>query len=151
MLVGKSYHSLDAQRRLTIPKHMRTNLGDEPMLTRGLDGGIFLLPQAFWTQLVNNLEHQPFTKKRARDFLRLLSNDAYAVTPDSLGRITLPESLAQVFGLQRDIVIVGSLQYIEIWDRDRYHTYVDSIAASAEEIAESMEWKDENAYSGYEA
>lgn len=151
MLVGKSYHSLDAQRRLTIPKHMRTNLGDEPMLTRGLDGGVFLLPQSFWNTLVNNLEHQPFTKKRSRDFLRLLSNDAYSVAPDSLGRITIPESLAEAFALKRDAVVVGSLQYIEIWDRERYHTYLDTIANSAEEIAESMEWKDENAYSGHEA
>lgn len=150
MLIGKSYNSLDTQRRVTVPKHMRTVLGDTPVLTRGFDGGIFLLPQTFWQGLVNNLEHQPFTKKRSRDFLRLLSNDAYEVQPDSLGRITLPQSLAEAFELQKDVVIVGSLQYIEIWDRDRYHTYLDSITETAEDIAESLEWKDDNAYFGTE-
>lgn len=99
---------------------------------------------------MNNLEHQPFTKKRARDFMRLLSNDAYEVTPDSLGRITLPQSLAEAFGLQKDVVIVGSLQYIEIWDRERYHAYLDTISETAEDIAESLEWKDDNAYFGTE-
>lgn len=108
------------------------------------------MPETFWQSLVNNLAHQPFTKKRARDFLRLLSNDAYPVEPDKLGRITIPESLAEQFGLQKEVVIVGSLQYLEVWDRDRYHTYLDSIANQAEDIAESLEWEDDYARSSVE-
>ncbi len=150
MLIGKSYHSLDAQRRVTVPKHMRGELGSQPVLTRGFDGGIFLLPETFWQGLMNTLEHQPFTKKRARDFLRLLSNDAYPVSTDSLGRITIPQSLAESFGIAKDVVVVGSLQYIEVWDRDRYNTYFDEMAESAEDIAETLEWKDEHARTSHE-
>lgn len=141
MLIGTSYHSLDTQRRVTIPKSMRSELGDQPVLTRGFDGGLFLLPEPFWQRLVNSLTHQPFTKRKARDFLRLLSNDAYPAKPDALGRITLPESLAQAFGIERHVVVVGSLQYLEIWDRDRYHAYKDSLSDQAETIAESLEWE----------
>ncbi len=125
---------------------MRGELGSAPILTRGLDGGLFLLPEPFWSSLVNNLENQPFTKKRARDFLRLMSNDAYPVEPDRLGRITIPEALAKLAGLGKDIVVVGSLQYAEVWDRDRYHQYLESIADQAEEIAESLEWGEDHAH-----
>lgn len=151
MLIGKSYHSLDAQRRVTVPKNMRGDLGSQPILTRGLDGGLFLLPEPFWQGLMNTLEHQPFTKKRARDFMRLLSNDAYPVTLDTLGRFTIPNDLANTFGLSKDVVIVGSLQYLEVWDRERYHTYFDAMAESAEDIAETLDWKDDHARAGHEA
>lgn len=140
MLLGKSYHLLDLQRRVTIPKSMRGELGATPILTRGLDGGLLLLPETFWSEFVNNLETQPFTKKRSRDFIRLISNEAAAVEPDRLGRITISESLAQLARLQKDVVIVGSLRYVEIWDREKYHEYVDGLSGEAEAIAESLEW-----------
>lgn len=142
MLIGTSYHTLDSQRRVTVPKTMRHSLGDQPVLTRGLDGGIFLYPQENWDRLMNTLEHQPFTQRRSRDFLRLMSNSASVVQPDKLGRITIPEILTESFGLNKHIVVVGSLQYIEIWDRDRYHTYLDSVSDAAEDIAENLSWED---------
>lgn len=147
MLIGKAYNSLDTQRRVTVPKNMRTQLGAQAILTRGLDGGIFLLPENYWQSLVNNLTQQPFTKKGARDFWRYLSNDAYPVEPDGLGRITVPESLAEFAHLQKDVVVIGSLQYIEIWDRARYHTYLDLLAENAEEIAENLPWEGNDAHS----
>ena len=150
MLVGKSYHSLDTQRRVPVHKHMRGDLGSQPMITRGLDGGLFLLPESFWQGLMNTLEHQPFTQKRARDFMRLLSNDAYPVSADALGRITIPGDLANAFGLTKDVVVVGSLQYIEIWDRERYNTHFDEVAKSAEDIAETLNWKNDNARASHE-
>jgi len=147
MLIGKAYNSLDTQRRVTIPKGMRTQLGSQAVLTRGLDGGIFLLPESYWQLLVNNLTQQPFTKKGARDFWRYLSNDAYPVEPDNLGRITVPESLSEFAQLQKEVVVVGSLQYIEIWDLKRYHEYLDNLTQNAEEIAENLPWEGKDARS----
>ncbi len=140
MLLGSYYNTLDAQRRVTIPKALRADLGGNPIITRGLDGGIFLFPESQWTQFVNNLEQQSFTKKHTRDFLRYMTNQAFGGAPDTLGRLTLPEPLAVSAGISRDVVVVGSLQYVEIWDRDRYHAYLDGMSEKAEEIAESMEW-----------
>lgn len=146
MLLGKSYHRLDVQRRVTVPKNMRGQLGAQPILTRGFDGGLFLMPETYWQTLVAQMDGQPFTKKRSRDFLRLMSNDATAVEPDRLGRITITESLAQLAGLDKEVVVVGSMQYVELWDRQRYHQYLDSLTGQAEEIAESLEWGEANAY-----
>jgi len=149
MLIGRAYNSLDAQRRATIPKQMRTQLGSQAILTRGLDGGLFLLPETYWQTLVNNLTSQPFTQKRARDFWRYLSNDAYPVEPDNLGRITVPETLAEAAGLKKEIVVIGSLQYIEIWEVERYHRYLDSVTENAEEIAEGLPWEGNDARSSF--
>jgi MraZ protein len=140
MLIGKSYNNLDGQRRLTIPKSMRQTLGDQAILTRGLDGGLFLFPQPKWLSLVNKLENQPFTKKQTRDFWRVMTNHAYPVSLDNLGRLTVPEDLAVMAGLTKNVVVVGSLQYIEIWEREQYHTYLDNLDQQAETIAESIEW-----------
>lgn len=142
MLLGKAYNSLDTQRRVTIPKTMRGQLGSSAVLTRGLDGGLFLLPQTYWSQLVNNLTQLPFTKKRARDFWRYLSNDAYELQPDNLGRITIPATLAEFADLQKEVVVVGSMQYIEIWDQQRYHRYLDELTQQAEDIAEELPWEE---------
>lgn len=142
MLLGKAYNSLDTQRRVTIPKHMRGQIGETAVLTRGLDGGLFLLPTNYWHQLVNNLTQLPFTKKNARDFWRYLSNDAYELQMDNLGRLTIPQSLADFGQLTKDVVIVGSLQYIEIWDQTRYHQYLDQLASKAEAIAEELPWEE---------
>lgn len=143
MLVGKSYNKIDQQRRLTIPKNMRSDLGETAMLTRGLDGGIFLLPATYWNKLVNNLVNQPFTKRRARDFWRYMSNDAYEVNLDRIGRITLPQSLSDFADIKEKVVVVGSLQYIEIWDQKRYNHYFDELAQKAEEIAEELPWSND--------
>lgn len=143
MLLGSFYNTLDPQRRVTIPKSLRSELGQNPIITRGLDGGIFLFPESHWTQFVNNLEQQSFTKKHVRDFLRLMTNDAFSGSPDSLGRLTLPPSLAQLAGIERDVVVVGSLQYVEIWDRDRYHAYLEGVSKNAESISEAMEWSED--------
>lgn len=142
MLLGKAYNSLDAQRRVTIPKTMRGQLGSTAVLTRGLDGGLFLLPADYWQKLVNNLTQLPFTKKRARDFWRYLSNDAYEVQPDNLGRITIPETLTSFAQLTKEVVVVGSMQYIEIWDQPKYHKYLDELSKNAEEIAEELPWEE---------
>lgn len=146
MLIGKSYHLLDSQRRVTIPKGLRGELGENPILTRGFDGGLFLVPEPFWHALLKNLDNQPFTKKRARDFWRLLSNDASRVEPDRLGRITVTEPLSALAQLKKEVVVVGSLQYVEIWDRDLYHHYLDSLSGQAEEIAESLDWGEQHAH-----
>lgn len=147
MLLGSFYNTLDAQRRVTIPKTLRSELGESPIVTRGLDGGIFVFPESYWTQFVNNLEQQSFTKKRVRDFLRYMTNEAFRGSPDSLGRLTLPQTLADQAELKRDVVVVGSLKYVEIWDRDRYHAYLETVTQQAEEISEEMEWS-QNAHLG---
>lgn len=138
MLLGKYYHTLEANRRISLPKTFR-QAHTSWIVTRGLDGGLFLFAEEDFAKELEQLTERSFTKKRNRDFIRLLTNEAKQVVPDSAGRVQLPEYLIQFAGLKKDVVIVGSLNKVEIWDRDRYHTYLSEVEPEAETIAESLD------------
>ncbi|HYD35503.1 MAG TPA: division/cell wall cluster transcriptional repressor MraZ [Vitreimonas sp.] len=138
MFIGKYYHSLESKGRVSLPKNFRKNTTDW-IVTRGLDGGLFLFPASDFIQKIAELEERTFTKKTHRDFIRLMTNEAAAISADAQGRVQLPEYLIEFAQLRKELVVVGSLKYIEIWDRDSYHTYTQGIEARAEEIAESLQ------------
>lgn len=138
MLLGKYYHTLEANGRISLPKAFRA-AHPSWIITRGLDGGLFLIGEGEFQQELEKLNERTFTKKRNRDFIRLMTNEAKQVIPDSTGRVQLPEYLIQYAGLHKDVVIVGSLNKVEIWDRDKYHDYLDSVEPEAESIAESLD------------
>ncbi len=137
MFLGRYYHTIEDKGRISLPKAFR-ELEKQWVLTRGLDGGIFLFPyQTFETQLAE-LSKMSFTKKTNRDFVRLMTNDATQVEADANGRIAIPEFLRAAAQLTKQVVVVGSYNRIEIWDVDKYHQYLDQLSAQAESIAEEV-------------
>ncbi len=143
MFLGTYYHALEANRRITLPKAFRAQT-TEWVVTRGFDGGLLLLPEAGFLTQIALLENGSLTRKDNRDLTRLLTNEAARVTPDSLGRIQLPEYLTKFAKLDAAVVLVGSLNYIEVWDRDTYHQYIDKLEPQAEAIAERMNEHERN-------
>jgi MraZ protein len=137
MFLGKYYHTLEANKRVSLPKAFREQTQDW-VVTRGLDGGLFLFDTTTFAGELQQLQERTLTQKNLRDFARLMANDASEVTPDKHGRIQLPEYLTTFAHLTKDIVMVGSMNYVEIWDRDRYHQYVETLEPQAEKIAESL-------------
>ena len=138
MYIGKYYYTLEEKGRLSLPKEFRQK-NNSWVVTRGLDGGLFLFKELDFQAQLQNLLSRTFTKKNNRDFVRLMTNEAKVVTPDKNGRVQLPEYLIDFAKLSKSVVLVGSLEKIEIWDRDVYHNYIDSIESKAEEIAEQLE------------
>jgi len=138
MFIGKYYHSLEEKGRISLPKKFRQE-NNSWIITRGLDGCLFLFKQEDFQKQVSKLKSRTFTKKGNRDFIRLMTNEAEAIEPDKNGRVQLPEYLINFANLKKSIVIVGSLTQIEIWDRDIYHDYMNIIEQKAEEITESLE------------
>lgn len=138
MYIGKYYHRVEDKGRVSLPKAFRSK-SESWILTRGLDGGLFLYEAEKFASELNKLEARSFTKKTNRDFIRLMTNEAVEVTPDKNGRVQLPEYLNSFANIDKDVVIVGSYSYIEIWDRDTYHTYLESLESNAQDIAESLD------------
>lgn len=138
MFIGKYYHSLEEKGRLSLPKVYRQE-SDAFVVTRGLDGGLFLFKEADFQTEIKTFLSRTFTKKINRDFVRLMTNEAQRVTPDKNGRVHLPEYLIAFAHLKKTVVLVGSLTRIEIWDQDTYHNYIDTIESQAESIAESLD------------
>lgn len=138
MYIGKYYHKVEDKGRVSLPKAFRSK-ASAWIITRGLDGGLFLFQAEKFTAEIEKLEARSFTKKTHRDFIRLMTNEAQEVTPDANGRVQLPEYLTTFANIGKDVVIVGSYSYVEIWDRDTYHTYLDEVESRASEIAEGLE------------
>jgi MraZ protein len=137
MFIGRYYHSLEENNRLSLPKEFREQ-ETEWVVTRGLDGGLFLYRAQDFQEELQKLTERTFTRKVHRDFIRLMANDAKAVSADNLGRVSLPEYLIEYAKLKKNVLIVGSYSRVEIWDRDLYHAYLDQLEDTAESIAESL-------------
>lgn len=137
MYLGKYYHTLEQNRRVSLPKVFRSQAKNW-VITRGLDGGLLLFAATNFAAQLQGLTQHSFTNKPQRDFARLMANEAEGVTPDQLGRIQLPEYLTQLAHLSKQLVVVGSVQYVEIWDRERYHRYLEKIETKTVEISEQV-------------
>ncbi len=136
--IGRFYHALEQKGRLSIPVTFRTKLGDSAIITRGLDGCLFLFDEHNWQQLLQTTTKGSLTQKKHRDWARYVSNTAIQVNLDGQGRILIPEYLRDQAHLSTSAVIVGSIDRIEIWDQKTYHNYFAELEANAEAIAESL-------------
>lgn len=141
MFIGRYYHRLEDKGRVSLPKKFR-EIEKNWVVTRGLDGGLFVFKKSDFIEKIEEIAKRTFTKKKNRDFVRLMVNEAQEVSADNNGRVSLPDYLIATAELKKELVVVGSYSYLEIWDVDKYHTYLDKLEGQAEEISESIE--DEN-------
>ncbi len=138
MFLGTYYHTLEDQNRVSVPKAFRTELTSGSVITKGLDGCLFIFTADSWSKLVGKLETLPLTSKPARDFLRLLTYNAVPLDTDKLGRTHLSQNLVDLAGLKKDVVFAGALTRVEIWDKSAYHAYVDGLSSSESELVSSL-------------
>ncbi len=142
MFYGEYRHSLDAKGRLILPSRFREvckECGiDRFFLTRGLDKCIFMFSEDEWRLQERKFRGMPFTKQEARRFNRIFFSGAIDVIPDRQGRFVLPQYLKEYAGINRETVIIGVSNRIEIWDRIRWEQFAEESGASFEQIAENM-------------
>lgn len=136
MFMGEYNHTIDAKGRLIIPSKFREALGDQFVVTKGLDGCLFVYDNKEWTAFEEKLKSLPLTNKDARQFVRFFLAGAMQAEVDKQGRILVPGNLREFAGLEKEVVLVGVASRVEIWSRERWEN-----AASyddMEEIAEHM-------------
>lgn len=136
MFMGEYSHTIDTKGRLIIPSKFREALGDEFVVTKGLDGCLFVYDQNEWSAFEEKLKSLPITNKDARQFVRFFLAGAASVEVDKQGRILVPNVLREFADLQKDVTLIGVGSRIEIWSRERFEgtcNYDDM-----EEIAEHM-------------
>ena len=137
MFMGEYNHTVDAKGRLIVPSKFREQLGDEFVVTKGLDGCLFVYENTEWKVLEEKLHTLPLTNANARKLSRFFLAGATSCEVDKQGRILLPQILRDFAGIEKDAVLVGVGSRIEIWARERWleaNSYDDM-----EEIAENME------------
>ncbi len=139
MFIGQYEHHLEAKNRLSIPSKFRSQLAKGAVLSQGLDGCLFLYPQAAWESLISKLSQLPLTRGDARSFTRSLSYGAVEVEIDSLGRILIPDYLKSFAGLKNTCLVTGAVERVEIWDKSKFDSYMTSVNSQRESIAEKLE------------
>ena len=139
MLTGEYSHSIDAKRRLIIPSKFREILGEEFVITKGLDGCLFLYPSNEWKIFEEKLRTLPLTNKNARTFTRFFLGSAVDGGLDKQGRALISSALRAFAGLEKDVVLVGVLDRVEIWDQARWNENNAAVEADMDEIAGQME------------
>lgn len=136
MFMGEYNHTIDTKNRLIIPSKFREVLGDEFVVTKGLDGCLFVYDNEAWAEFEEKLKGLPLTNKEARTFVRFFLAGAASVEVDKQGRILVPSVLKDFAGLTKDVVLVGVASRIEIWSKERWEEA--SSCEDMENIAEHM-------------
>lgn len=138
MLMGEYHHNIDDKGRLIIPSKFRNELGNEFIITKGLDKCLFIYSINEWNKLVKDLNTLKFTKKNVRAFERFFVGGASLNEFDKQGRISITSPLVHYANIQKECVIIGVNERLEIWALDEFNNFMDSNAEELELIAENL-------------
>ena len=132
MFMGEYQHNVDLKGRLIIPSKFREQLGEKVVVTKGLDGCLYLYSMEAWEAFLAKFNSMNLLSPEDRRLKRYFVAGASEGEFDKQGRILLPASLRNAAGIEKDVVLAGMIDYIEIWDKERWEGTsddVDDIAA----------------------
>lgn len=138
MFMGEFHHNIDDKARIVLPCKFRDELGDTFVVTRGLEGCLFVYSNEEWVNIVSKLKKLPFTKKDARAFLRFFLSGATECQIDKQGRTQLPNSLVNYAGLKKECVIIGVNDRLEIWASDSFDAFFKQNEENVSDLAETL-------------
>lgn len=138
MFIGEYHHSIDTKRRVALPAKFRRNLGQNVVITRGLDKTLFVYPLEIWKRLAEKLGTLPIGQRTTRSFVRLMLAGAVEVELDTLGRILIPDYLATYADLTKEIVVAGLYDRLEIWNKGLWEEYKARSEEETSDIAEKL-------------
>ena len=138
MFMGEYHHSIDEKGRLIIPSKLRLELGESFIITRGLDNCLFVYSLVEWNKIVEKLKKLSFTKKDARNFTRFFLSGATVCELDKQGRVNISASLVDYAELEKDCIIVGVNDRLEIWSQDKWNNFINLNSDQLSDIAENL-------------
>ncbi len=142
MLLGEYDHTLDDKNRLTLPAKLRDELGDEVVITRGLDGCLAVYSRPAFDVLAQRMGTLDPLSKETRAMQRWFFTGAPPVDLDKAGRMVIPARLLEEFEIGRDVTVAGVLDHLEIWDRAAWRDQRTQAGGSAEDVAERLANRD---------
>ena len=138
MFMGEHHHNIDDKNRLIIPSKFREELGDEFIITRGIENCLFVYAKEEWQKIVTKLESLPFTKKDARNFIRFFLSGATVAEFDKQGRVNITQTLVSYSNLQKECVVIGAGNRLEIWSKEDWDNFYNSAKDNMSDIAENL-------------
>lgn len=137
MFLGTYNYTIDEKGRITIPTKLRMDLGTEFILTRGLDGCLALYPKKAWDAIITKYKELP-NVQNARNFLRFILSSASVCGLDKQGRLSISSSLLQFAGINKECVIIGVDECLEIWSKEKWEGYLENNEANLSQMADDL-------------
>ena len=138
MFMGEYHHNIDDKGRLIIPSKFRNELGKKFIVTRGLEECLFVYSISEWNEIINKLKQLPFTNKDARLFMRMFMSGATECELDKNGRINIPTTLAKYASLDKECVVIGVNERLEIWSSSKFDNFFNENIDNFSDIAENL-------------
>ena len=139
MFIGTYEHTIDEKSRLTLPARFREGMGEGVVLSRGLDGNVAVYPRETWTMTVEaRISALDPLSREARELRRFFFSGAAESNVDRQGRILVPAVLTRHAGLERDAVVAGSYDHLELWQPAAWEQHLHAVEGSAEHAAERL-------------
>lgn len=140
MFLGEFQHTLDDKGRVILPARFRERLSTGLVVTRGMDRCLDVWPRSAYEKRVEETRALPREHRRARWHRRLLTSGAHDDVPDSQGRIVIPTRLRDYAGLDRDLVVCGNDDKVEIWDAAAWAEELELAEADFADLDEPLEF-----------
>ncbi len=134
--------TLDHKNRVKFPAKLRkyneSTSFDQFIITRGLEGCLFVYPLDEWQRIEEKLKSLSYTQSNNRLFMRMMLYQAIDVVLDKQGRIMLPQNLLEIAKIQKEVLILGALDHIEIWEPKIFEEYIQKSPKKYEDVAEQI-------------
>ena len=138
MFYGEYDHTIDDKKRVTLPARFRDELAGGVVLTRGIEKNIDVYPRAGWDANVGRIAELDSLNREARELKRFVFAGATVAELDKQGRVLIPPHLAVHAGIEKDVVLAGVHDRIEIWDTSVWASHLKAIEGSAGDVAERL-------------
>lgn len=136
MFIGEYHYNIDEKGRITIPSKFRPSLESDFIITRGLDNCLYVYAKKEWNEMIDKYKNLPNTKD-ARMFMRVFLSGAIECSIDKQGRTNLSAPLISYAKLNKECVIIGVNDHLEIWNYDIWQEFIKD-ASDISEIADSL-------------
>lgn len=138
MFMGQYNQKMDTKGRAIVPAKFREELGEQFVVTKGLDKCIFGFPLSKWEELAEKLSQLSITDKQVRKFIRFFLAGAATLDIDKQGRILIPSTLREFASLDKEVIWCGAGSRLEIWNPDTWNEDTDFDDEDMDELAEHM-------------
>jgi MraZ protein len=138
MLMGTYTPRLDDKGRLFLPAKFRDQLSEGLVVTRGQERCLTVWPRPEFEQVARQAQAAPVTDKGVRDYTRLLFAGASDDQPDKQGRLSIPPMLREYAALSRDVIVIGVVNRLEIWDAARWQSYSDTHEEAFSDLGQAV-------------
>jgi MraZ protein len=138
MLIGEFRHTLDDKKRISLPSKFRKEIGKSIVVTRGLDGCLFIYSLKEWKTISEQLGGLGMGQADTRGFNRHMLARAAEVNIDSVGRMLIPEHLRDFARITSKVVFAGLYNRIEVWDEATWERYTAEVEKNADQMAERL-------------